>query len=217
MTAIHCVLLPGARPEPAGAKLHAAAYRCWHESWSEAFRELGKPGPLHSDAFSRQREMCALFLGEQCVALSFISPLDLEHPVARADSYFHNWTDRALTSLVRDGSRVMVNGNFTVHSIARGAAPGFSVKDVLLGLCIERFLESGAAAMTGAVRKSRNVHGLVRRWGAVTLEEDRPSGHGDLVDLVAFYKPEATSRPPLEFDATVQQLWHARTVVRPQA
>ncbi|MCY1009641.1 hypothetical protein OV079_29570 [Nannocystis pusilla] len=49
--------------------------------------------------------------------------------------------------------------------------------------------------MTGAVRKTRNVHGLVRRWGAVTLEEDKPSGHGDLVDLVAFYKPEVRRRP----------------------
>ncbi|MDC0666458.1 hypothetical protein [Nannocystis radixulma] len=217
MTAIHCVLLPGARPEPAGAKLHAAAYRCWYEAWSEAFRELGKAGPLHSDAFTRQQEMCALFLGEQCVALSFISSLDLEHPFARADSYFHNWSDRALASVARDGSLVMINSNFTVHPTARRAAPGFSLKDVLLGLCLERFLESRAAAMTGAVRKSRNVHGLVRRWGAVTIEEDRPSGHGDLVDLVAFYKPEATSRPPLELDATVLQLWHGRTVVRSQS
>lgn len=217
MTRAYCVLLPGSRPEPSGVDLHAAAYRCWYESWSEAFRELGKPGPLHSDAFTRQKEMCALFLGEQCVALSFMTPVDLEYPIARADSYFHNWSDRALTSLARDGNLVMVNGNFTVHANARRAAPGFSLKDVLLGLCLERFLESPATAMTGAVRKTRNVHGLVRRWGAVTLEEDRPSGHGDLVDLVAFYKPEVRRRPPLEFDATVRELWDARTVVRPQA
>ncbi|PCC69516.1 hypothetical protein SAMN02745121_06323 [Nannocystis exedens] len=217
MTDAHCVLLPGARPERSGADLYAAAYRCWYETWSEAFRELGKQGPLHSDAFTRQQEVCALFLGEQCVALSFMTPVDLEHPFARADSYFHNWSDRALTALARDGALVMINSNFTVHPDARRAAPGFSSKDVILGLCLARFLESPAAAMTGAVRKSRNVHGLVRRWGAVTLEEDRLSGHGDLVDLVAFYKPEVMRRPPLEFDATVRQLWRARTVVRPEA
>jgi hypothetical protein len=215
MTHAHCVLLPGAHPEPSGADLHAAAYRCWYETWSEAFRELGKAGPLHSDAFTRQQEMCALFLGEQCVALSFMTPMDLEHPFTRADSYFRNWSDRALAELGRDGSLVMVNSNFTVHPNARRAAPGFSLKDVLMGLCNERFLESRAAAMTGAVRKTRNVHGLVRRWGAVTIEEDRPSGHGDLVDLVAFYKPEVTSRAPLELDATVRELWDARTVVAP--
>ncbi len=217
MNHAYCVLLPGARPEPSGAHLHAAAYRCWYETWSEAFRELGKEGPLHSDAFTRQGEMCALFLDEQCMALSFMTTMDLEDPFARADSYFHNWSAQALRALARDGTLVVVNSNFTVHPNARRATPGFSLKDVLMGLCNERFLESRAAAMTGAVRKSRNVHGLVRRWGAVTIEEDRPSGHGDLVDLVAFHKPEVTSRPPLELDATVRQLWQARTIVRPQA
>ncbi|MGN6103610.1 MAG: hypothetical protein ACTHU0_00665 [Kofleriaceae bacterium] len=211
------MLLPGHRPEPSGARLHAAAYACWYQTWSEAFRELGKEGALHSDAFSRQDEICALFLGDECVALSFMTLVDLELPSVRADSYFRNWSDQARGALARDGSCVVVNSYFTVHPNARRAAPGFSVKDMIMGLCNERFLESGGSAMTGAVRKSRNVHELVRRWGAVTLEEDRPSGHGDLVDLVAFYKPELRRRSSIELDAKVQQLWRDRAVVRPLA
>lgn len=213
----YCVLLPGHRPEPSGAHLHAAAYTCWHKTWSDAFRELGKEGPLHSDAFSRQDEICAIFVGEECVAVSLLSLVDLELPSVRADSYFRNWSDHALAALARDGCRVVVHSHLTVHASARRAAPGFSVKDVLMGLCNERFLDSPGTAMTGAMRKSRNVHALARRWGAVTIEEDRPSGHGDLVDLVAWYKPELRRRPEIELDATVQQLWRARTVVRPLA
>jgi hypothetical protein len=146
-----------------------------------------------------------------------MTPADLALPFVRANSYFRNWSDRARAALARNGTLVMVNSYFTVHPNARRAAPGFSVKDVIMGLCNERFLELPAAAMTGAVRKSRNVHGLVRRWGAVTIEEDVPSGHGDLVDLIAFYKPELRRRERLEHDVMVQELWSRRTVVRPLA
>lgn len=214
MSNAHCVILPGHRPEASGARLHDAAYTCWYETWSAAFRELRKDAPLFSDAFSRQDEICALFLGEECVAMSFMTLIDLELPSGRADSYFHNWSDQACGALARDGSRVVVNSNFTVHASARRASPGFSIKDALVGLCTERFLESKGSAMTGAMRKDRNMHELVRRWGAITLEEDRPSGYGDLVDLVAFYKPEVRRRPEVALDATVQELWRARTVVR---
>ncbi|MFY0539078.1 hypothetical protein [Nannocystis pusilla] len=206
---------PGSRPEPSGAELHAAAYRCWYESWSEAFRELGKPGPLHSDAFTRQKEMCALFIGEQCMALSFMTPVDLEYPLARADSYFHNWSDRALTSLARDGSLVMINGNFTVHADARRAAPGFSLRrppgPVPRALPrVARHRDDGRRSQDPQRARARPPLGRPDPRGGQALRTRRPGRPRRVLQA------RGEAPPPLEFDATVRELWDARTVVRPQ-
>lgn len=204
------VLLPGRRPPKELSHYHEIAYQSWKEVWVEAYVELGERRKLHSDAFSRQDEVGALFFQDKCVALCFFNYVDLNQEFYLDDSYYGNWTDKAIQELTAHGSQVISCSNFTVHPSVRRNALGFSMKDLLMGLLTRRFLYSSRPAMTGAMRKDRSMHNCTIRWGAKLVEENQPSGHGDLVDLVAFFKEEVGQASNNDLYWLAEKLWKER-------
>jgi len=188
---------------PADLPLIGEAYRCWGEVWQETFAELENRRDLPSDDFTRQHEVGALFHGYECIALTFYRWIDLSSPISRADSYFSVWPESVRDQASAYGSRVCVGSNFTISAPWRRAA-GCSLKDVLMGLVIERFLQSDASALVGTMRADRGMSRLADRLGFRKLQQG-VIHHGVDVDLVAFFRDRCTRPVNDEADEAIIQ------------
>jgi hypothetical protein len=88
------------------------------------------------------------------------------------------------------------------------------MRDLLMGLTTEVCLHSRADAMTGAMRKSRQVHSLAVEWGAELIASDVPSGHNDeLSDLVVFFKDDVERRRQNDLLPMIKKMWADKIVI----
>ncbi|MEN0058360.1 MAG: hypothetical protein AAGB31_05960 [Bdellovibrio sp.] len=204
------VMCPGSQPLKEFNEIHKQIYKCWHEVWEKTFEELKIEKKVYSDAFTRQDYVGALFFQNICVGMSFFRWAHRERDDFSRDSYFENWQAQHLDVLCSQGPDIIVCSNYTLHPLARGNQLGLSTKDLLLGMIVETFLNSQAHAMTGAVRKSRKVNEVCSRWGATEIDQDIPSGYGDMVDIMAFFKDQVRNHPRHELKALAEDLWNER-------
>jgi len=204
---IQFVLCPGRYPSDRFRSIYDNIYSCWQEVWAQTFLELDGNAHLKSDAFTRQDAVTAILVNNQCVAMTLIRYADATSPTFATDSYFQNWNTQHLERLTSRGPQILVCSHFTIHPTARKLGLGFSMKDYLMGFCTQFLLSSNFDAMTGAMRKNRKVHDLAYDWGAAPVGIDVPSGHGDFVDLVAFYKDEVTKARKHPIVPHLQDLW----------
>jgi hypothetical protein len=130
----------------------------------------------------------------------------------KSDSYFSNWSEIHIKKLLSKGDNVIVCSNFTIAKEARGLSTGFSMKDLLVGITLRTFLDTGADVLTGALRRDRHVNEACARWGGVEIAREIPSGHGDTVDLMGFYQEVIAKHPKQELSKLVEELWDSRTV-----
>ena len=211
---IKIVLCPGRFPEKQYEEIYNKIYQCWHDVWSETFLDIDQNPNLFSDAFTRQDVVAAILVDGKCRAVSlhrYTTKKTLTNP---RDSYFKNWSELHIQKLCSRGQRILVSSYFTIHPSARGESLGFSVKDYLLALTSQVFLDSNCDVMTGAARKNRKVHDVTYAWGATPVGIDVPSGHGDLVDLVAFFRNEVLAkRQGNEITPHFNQLWEDKLVI----
>lgn len=208
------IMCPGSQPEEQYVHLHQKIYACWDEVWSKAFQELKVTKPLFSDPFTRQDYVGALLYKDRCVGMSFFRWADASRTDFAKDSYFANWSAEHLEQLCSRGSKIIVCSNFTIHPDARGMQLGLSTKDLLLGMLVETFLHSQANAMTGATRRDRKVNDVCLRWGALEIAAEIPSGYGDLVDLVGFFKDHISQSPPHILKPLARTLWNERLEIQ---
>jgi hypothetical protein len=182
------------------------AYRCWHEVWSETFHQLDGVERVHSDEFTRQHEIGALFLNDVCIGLIGHRWIDLSLSFHQDDSYFKVWPKNALRLLQRDGSNVCIGSHLTVLPAWRGRQGGTSVKDLLLALSIRRFLASSADALAGTMRNDRAMNVLSYDLGFTPVFEGAIH-HGVKVDLVAFYRDVLVRPPTTAAEERMEELW----------
>lgn len=175
--------------------LIGAAYQCWSDVWKQTFTELEGRSVLHSDDFTRQDEVGALFHGYECIALFFSRAVDLASPLARDDSYFSVWPEAARDAACRHGTRVWVSSNITIHPDWRRPA-NVQLSRLVCALIIERFLISDADVLVGTMRNDRSMNTVTYGLGAEPVACD-VIHHGVSVDLVAFYRASCT-RPALD-------------------
>lgn len=210
MQDLRYVIVPGQWPDRGAEALYEKVYKCWEETWMETFHELGKPaGFLKSDSFTRQDFVGAILYKEECVALSFFRWADPRSATFVKDSYFANWSETHIKKLRSKGDRIVVCSNFTIAKSARGMAVGFSMKDLLVGISLKTFQNTGADALTGALRTNRHVNEACARWGGTEVAREIPSGHGDTVDLMAFFQDVLARHPRQPLSDLVDQLWDA--------
>jgi hypothetical protein len=211
---IQLVICPGRFPEKKHLSIYNKVYDCWKEVWSQTFLEIDKNPNLHSDAFTRQDFISAILVNGDCKALCFYRYVDAEASSTQKDSYFNNWSEIHLQKLYSQGSNVLVCSYLTVHPSARKDSTGVHLVEYLVGLATEVFLQSYANVMTGAMRKNRKAHNVTYNWGAIPVAQDVDSGHGDLVDLVAFFRENVIGKK-LEHPVTEQfeKLWQDVIVV----
>jgi hypothetical protein len=194
-------------PESRAERHIEQAYRCWQQVWSETFRELDGVERVHSDEFTRQHEIGALFLNDVCIGLTGYRWVDLSLPLHQDDSYFKVWPKAPLRRLQRDGSNVCIGSHLTVLPAWRGRRGDISVKEILLALSVRRFQASSADVLAGTMRNDRAMNVLGFRLGFTALFQDAVL-HGVGVDLVAFYRDIGARRTATpELDEIVDELW----------
>lgn len=168
-------------------------YKAWLESWKATFFQLEKKTTLYSDAFTRQQEIGALMYGRECIALSGFNPRDMNLSAHRSDSCFQVWPTSIMDELANYKNGIcMVSSYLTIaEGWRKQNVDELSIKDVLMGLLVKRFMESPADALLGTVRNNRGINTLCYRFGAVQLAQDLVH-HGVNVDLIAYYKDKVT-------------------------
>jgi hypothetical protein len=182
------MVFSGRSPQAALEKFYIPAYKTWSDTWKDAFRELDGNDTLFSDDFTRQHEIGALFHNEDCIALSFFNPQDFRLETSRLDSYFKPWTELIFQKFLNQGEwDCLVSSYFTVHKDWRKSQENISVKDILSGLAIERFLLTNHHFMVGTLRNNRGMNELGYRFGAEPIMKNLKH-HGVEVDVVSFYR-----------------------------
>jgi hypothetical protein len=193
----YCVLRPHEPTCRERARLERA-YACWQKVWSAMLSDLDGTELKFSDDFTRQDEIGALFLGDDCVGLSGYRWLDLSLSLARKDSYFAPWPPELLDEIAAQTPRVCIGSNLVVSAPFRDLLAPLKLGEVLLALAVRRFKESAAQIMLGTMRNNRAMNSHAYRFGARPLQTNVMS-HNVPVDLVAFERDAACSinLPPI--------------------
>ena len=171
---------------PADMALLGEAYRCWSTVWAETLLELDNVKKVASDDFTRQDEIGAIFHEWECIGMTSYRWVDLSSAIDRSDSYFSVWPADALDSAAAYGSKVCLCSNLTVAAPWRRAG-GYSVKEMLLALAVERFKQTDGDALLGTPRNDKGMNELGYRLGFRPLHHG-VAHHGVEIDLVAFYR-----------------------------
>ena len=131
------------------------------------------------------------------------------------DSYFSTWYPLAVRELQSRGDRIIICGNFCLSHESRRNSHGYSVKDLLMGLIVETFMNSPSDCLAGAVRINRKMNDVTLRWGAQLIVPDVSSGYGDAnVDLIGFFRDTVErSDPPEELQMLAKKLWSEKIVL----
>jgi hypothetical protein len=204
------VLCPGSLPAKEYQPIYEEVYSCWRQVWQETYTELNLNKALYSDAFTRQDLIGAVFKNDHCLGMCFFRWCDARQPDFSVDSYFSNWTPEHLNVLRSRGDEIIVSSYFTIHPLARRGNLGFSMKDLLVAISIETFMNSQAHAMAGNLRVDKKVNEVCKKWGGYLIESDVPAGNGMTGDLMGFFKDVIQSRPPMELDGQLRELWKNR-------
>ena len=213
LSQITCRILKGSElcnPEVTDKNICLEVFRHWNTTWNEAFKELHGDYRLFSDNVTRQDYILTLFLGEKCIAMNCFRLAFQGMQATFSDSYFKNWNEQACADLVKEGPRILVSSQFSIEEGFRGKSLGFNLKDVLGVLSVELFLSTDCDVMTGALRKNRGVDKVGDRISGTKIQEATPSGHGDFVDLFAFYRSNLEAARNSLMVPALQLLWANR-------
>ena len=189
--------------------LLAEAYDCWSKTWNQMLADLAPTNFLPSDDFTRQAELGAIFHDWECTGMTAYRWVDLSNRIYHDDSYFRHWPGDAIDAACKLGSRVCIGSNLLVAPHWRNAT-GCSVKELLLALAIERFLDAGDSdVLVGTMRNNRGMNALGYRLGFECLARDVVFyGEHVRVDLVAFYrKTSKRGRLDAETEDLVRKLY----------
>jgi hypothetical protein len=184
---IELIILPGRRPPENYRPQHNQAYKCWRETWVGYQQEMNQDLLLHSDSFSRQDEVMAIFYQGECAALIFCREVNFNEDATIHDSYFDVWPEIAIHKLCKQGSKILVFSQFTLQSKFRKSYLGLSWKDLLVGLCYERFIRSECHAGATAARVQKQMEEAVYKVNGTPIVKNLPFHKTQSVDLVGFY------------------------------
>lgn len=168
-----------------------AAHATWSSVWGSTFKEFGSKEVLYSDGLTRQDEVMAIFHGIVCVGILCLRWLDFSKFDWSTDSYFKVWNDEDITKLRAHGERIMISTYLSVHESYRAKQVGFSFRDVILDLMVQRFLLTAGDSISGITRREKHVHSTCYDLGATKIREDIPyQNDRDRVDLLVFYRKD---------------------------
>ncbi|HEX6084991.1 MAG TPA: hypothetical protein VF266_10735 [Thermoanaerobaculia bacterium] len=166
---------------------YLSAYDTFRSVWSETYRAIhGDAYVSHSNDFTRQDYIQALFEGELCVGLDCVRKIRLDNPADLDDSWLGPWPAEILDALQRDHAEALINSCFTVHRDYRkhDGRSGHPVSYLLGCLSVLHQLETGAPLMLGMMRCDRSMNKLGDALGATTLR--MTTYNGKETALVAF-------------------------------
>ena len=207
------ILCPGTGALPHEASLYNEIYSKWFQLWQDTMKGLGIDRPLYSESFTRQHYFGSLYYQGKCVALCSYRWTNAKELSFAGDSYFSTWYPLAIRHLKSRGDRIVICGNFCLDPNYRGRIHGISVKDLLMGMVVETFMNSPSDCLAGAVRVDRKMNDLTVRWGAKLIAENVDSGLGDRVDMIGFFRDIVEKTQPHELRDLARKLWVEKQVL----
>jgi hypothetical protein len=208
------VLLKARNPVVGTEGDYEKAYGFWLEMWRSTFSEVDPDIELHSDTFVTQREVSAIFLRDQVIALMMYDFRDLSLRAHRDLSSFKYYPAEVLDVLQHDvKGPVMMAGQFTVHPDFRRGQGGPFMSELLAGIALKRFLGSTTQVMIAFTRNDRGMQDLCYRYGAVPLRKGL-SAHGIPSDVIAFYRDRIIDSAVPGMAEHVDRLWYGTNVAR---
>lgn len=203
---LHCLSprRPAEHPE-----LYAEAYALWRQIWSDTMVEIGSDQALDCDDFARADEILVLCSGREAIGLALLQRFDPHAAAEQVDSCDHPCPPEALEQLAARGVRDLLVGRYftLAPGFRKRAALPFSLKDLLLGAVVGRFLASGAQLLLGAMRDERGMQRLGYRFGAQLLCGGL-SYHSAAVSLLQFQPADVrTALASPRHDPRMRQLW----------
>ncbi len=202
------VMLPFSSPDSAHSPYYHRAVDCWHEVWQKLFAQHKVDEPLFLDDLLRQDEAACIFTPTACVGMILFRTVDFSVLNFRKDSYFKDWTEEDIARLLKSGKRAFLATFLTVHPDFRNFSPDFKFKEVLLDIMVKRFLHSDADVISGITRRDRGIHDESYKLGASLIHENVDYMDGRFqVDLVAFYRGEATESPNPKVREISDAIW----------
>lgn len=206
------VLFEGAGAPAEFLDLYNETYRVWKEVWSSTYQEIGKDQGLHSDGFTRQTRIAAIFNHDTCIALCGLRRTNFNYHNMRDDSLLMAWTDDAYSKLVRDGTDIAVCSYLTVApEFRRPLENGTETRDLIGMVSIKSFLDLGADVMTGTMRMARRTNRVANHVNGTFLGTS--SMHGSEAQLFAFYAKEMKAIEQQRPNIWLDDLWRRRTVI----
>ena len=170
--------------------------------------ELKVKENFYSDTFSKQDEVLALFYKGQYVGGCFYRLEHASMPYLEDDSYFSYWDNASMQALSRDGENILICSFFTIDPQFRGGNHNISWKQLVVTLMAMRFINSPAHSMTGATRKSKQVHEICNRAGAEVLKENILFSGKEPMDLQVFYKGSVVNSVEYQSNALAHDIWN---------
>lgn len=204
------ILLPLAKPEAEYAWYYRRALDCWETVWRAFFNQFQDGQPFFIDNFLRQDEAACLFTESTCAALITFRMVDFSIMDYRNDSWFRLWSESDLDKLFQCGKKIFVASHITVHPEFRRYSPDLKLKEILLDVMIQRFLESSADVIAGMTRRDRGIHDEAYKLGATMIRDKVAFLEGVYADLVAFFRHEAHVSERAHVRAMSDALWSNR-------
>jgi len=201
------VLLKARGPGRGTEEDYDKAYSFWLEMWRSTFSEVHADINLQSDLFVAQREVSAIFLRDQVIALQMFDFRDLRLKAHRDLSYFQQIPSEVLTLLLDQGhQQIMRVGQMTVHPDWRRNRVGPFMSELLGSMAIHRYLGSTVSVMIALTRNDRGMQDLGYRFGAVPLRQGHEA-YGIPSDVIAFFRDKARTTSVPGIAPIVERLW----------
>jgi hypothetical protein len=189
--------------------IYEEVYSKWKSIWKSTFLELDGTAELHSDSFTRQDKIVAVFYKNECVSFAGLRSYNLDLSASVEDSIFSAWPHSCLKQLSSEGKNVLVCSNLGVNPAFRGPLKmGASLKNLNIYACVRILLEDGFDAMAGTTRFNKGVHTAAYSNGAVLL--GKSTMHGVAVDLVGFYRKQIEKNIDQLNQLYGEQIWNSR-------
>jgi hypothetical protein len=209
------LFLPGRNPSPEFSEYYESAYRLWHSGWNEAYKKLGVEALKHSDNFTRQDEVGAIFAEKTCIGLVLYRWADAASESFDRDSYFKVWAPGDIEALRRFGDNILIPSYLTVHPEWR-RLPGSEVQTtrLLMDFMVRRFLDSPADSMCSTTRNNRKINDIAYELGARPIRTGVAHfSEEDPVDLVVTTRDSARKCETLPHYAVAEKVWNNRQYV----
>lgn len=190
--------------------LYKNVYKLWTATWTKAFAAVGSPESFSPDNFYRQDYIPVIAYNDQPIAAHFYTLFYLDNPASIDHSYFEIFSESALQQLKAKQVQSLLSLEYlSVDPAYRKSAIGFSVAEVLSGLCCRFLKEVNCDAGLGVAVKAARIDKMAKNLGFELLDSD--ARRGNLVcDIVVKYSETvgAGVHPDPLVNSFVDSLWN---------
>lgn len=179
-----------------------SVYNCWKSVWEGFLVENNHDMKLFSDEFLMHDEAIAVFNGQNCIALSLMSYIDLNNELHIQKSYFSHWSDLDIAKIKRYGQKAVLCTNFSILKEFRGRHSSGNLRDALFKLSLNRLIDKNCDVLIGTMRcrAKMNETGVEFNGEIIKSGVDHPK-FKEPIEVVCFSKDKISYFQDIKYAA----------------